>query len=102
MEISIDLHKYLLIALHDRRLMLEMLSEWMSDTALRINALKEYQLIPFKEIHYLKTSFAMISCVEGIKICEAMISEPEKNKLQELDLIFERVKKIIQDQNNIV
>ena len=65
----------------------------------KINKLKEKTSVNFKEIHFLKTSFSMIGCVEGIKICEKLIQKQDTMDIQSLCHIFELSKEVLSQKN---
>ena len=99
MEISIDLKMLSSIVYGNDGLLQEMIEEWLVDTEEKINKLKEKTSVNFKEIHFLKTSFSMIGCVEGIKICEKLIQKQDTMDIQSLCHIFELSKEVL-SQNN--
>jgi Zn-dependent M16 (insulinase) family peptidase len=92
MEISIKLDMLSEIVFHDKTLIKDLIDSLIQDMEEQFDQLKATSEYPFKTIHYLKSSFAMVGCVEGIKSCEKLIQTKDPMDFQSLVLIFEQLK----------
>lgn len=99
MEISIDLKLMREIVFKDEELLKEMLSEWITDSNLKLLDIKDRFLKNkreslFNKIHELKTNFSMINCSEGIRFSETIVKKIERDEAVELNEIEELEKMV--------
>ena len=97
MEISIKLDMLSEIVFHDKALVKDLIDTLIQDMEVHFNHLQASKEYPFNTIHYLKSSFVMVGCVEGIKSCEKLIQTKDPMDFQSLVLIFEQLKEKLLD-----
>ena len=86
MDISIDLRYFKQISFGNLEIEMDMIESWKEDglkriAELEINVKSQNQKIIFDNLHALKTNFSMVNCYAGIKSCEILLDDIQKNRL---------------------